>query len=120
MRQAPGRRYGPDLRGSPSSSYSLVERLWEALEARPGLELAVDLIGRTVTAGDDVYAFTIDDYTRHRLLEGLDDIALTLQHVDDIEAYEARRPAWLPRTLPARTAKLRGGSPRWAISHIRK
>ncbi|MDQ7993548.1 MAG: 3-isopropylmalate dehydratase small subunit [Propionicimonas sp.] len=82
----------------------VVERLWAALEATPGLELTVDLVGRTVTAGDAVYGFTIDDYTRHRLLEGLDDIGLTLRHVDEIEAYEARRPAWLPRTLPARTA----------------
>ena len=82
----------------------VVEQLWTALEARPGLELTVDLVERTITADDDVYAFTIDDYTRHRLLEGLDDIGLTLQHVDQIEAYEARRPAWLPRTLPARTA----------------
>jgi len=82
----------------------VVERLWDALEAAPGLQLTVDLVARTITADGDVYGFTIDDYTRQRLLEGLDDIALTLQHVDEIEAYEARRPAWLPRTLPARTA----------------
>ena len=85
-------------------SQDVVERLWDALEANPGLELTVDLVGRTIAAGADVYPFEIDDYTRHRLLEGLDDIGLTLRHVDLIEAYEARRPAWLPRTLPARTA----------------
>ena len=85
-------------------SQDVVERLWDALEANPGLELTVDLVGRTIAAGTDVYPFEIDDYTRHRLLEGLDDIGLTLRHVDLIEAYEARRPAWLPRTLPARTA----------------
>ncbi len=85
-------------------SQDVVERLWDALDANPGMELTVDLVGRTIAAGTDVYPFEIDDYTRHRLLEGLDDIGLTLQHVDMIEAYEARRPAWLPRTLPARTA----------------
>ena len=85
-------------------SQDVVERLWDALDANPGMELTVDLVGRTIAAGTDVYPFEIDDYTRHRLLEGLDDIGLTLQHVDSIEAYEARRPAWLPRTLPARTA----------------
>ena len=82
----------------------VVEQLWAVLEAEPGRALTVDLVARTITAGDAVYQFEIDDYTRHRLLEGLDDIGLTLQHVDEIEAYEARRPAWLPRTLPARTA----------------
>ena len=82
----------------------VVEQLWNLLEAQPGRELTVDLVARTITAGDSVFPFEIDDYTRHRLLEGLDDIGLTLQHVDQIEAYEARRPAWLPRTLPVRTA----------------
>ncbi|MEA5054663.1 MAG: 3-isopropylmalate dehydratase small subunit, partial [Propionicimonas sp.] len=79
----------------------VVEKLWEIAESEPGIEFTVDLHHRTVEAADNVFEFMIDDYTRHRLLEGLDDIGLTLKHVDDIEAYEARRPAWLPRTLPA-------------------
>ena len=54
--------------------------------------------------GEASFGFEIDDYTRHRLLEGLDDIGETLQHADLIAAYEATRPSWLPRTLPARTA----------------
>lgn len=81
-----------------------VEALWEYLEAAPGAELTVDLVARTIVAGPATYEFTIDDYTRHRLLEGLDDIGLTLQHAAEIEAFEASRPSWLPRTLPARTA----------------
>lgn len=82
----------------------VVEQLWSLLEASPGLELTVDLSAKTITAGDAVFAFTIDDYTRHRLLEGLDDIGLTLQHADLISDFEATRPGWLPRTLPAKTA----------------
>ena len=81
-----------------------VEKLWDFAEANPGAEITVSLVDKTVTAGDDVYEFTIDDYTRHRLLEGLDDIGLTLQHEDLISEFEAGRPSWLPRTLPVRTA----------------
>ncbi|MBK8446417.1 MAG: 3-isopropylmalate dehydratase small subunit [Micropruina sp.] len=81
-----------------------VEALWQFAEANPGAELTVSLVDKTITAGDAVYDFTIDDYTRHRLIEGLDDIGLTLQHEDLITAFEARRPAWLPKTLPVRTA----------------
>jgi len=79
-----------------------VERIWAALEAAPGTEVTVDLEARTAAVGDLVVAFKVDDYTRWRLLEGLDDIGLTLRHVDDIAAYEQRRPSWLPTTLPAR------------------
>lgn len=78
-----------------------VELLWKALEQNPGLEITVNLQDRTVTAGTVVVPFKIDDYTAWRLLEGLDDIALTLRKQDQIEAYEARRPSWKPRTLPA-------------------
>ena len=81
-----------------------VEKLWDFAEANPGAEITVSLVDKTVTAGDDVYEFTIDDYTRHRLLEGLDDIGLILQHEDLISEFEAGRPSWLPRTLPVRTA----------------
>jgi 3-isopropylmalate/(R)-2-methylmalate dehydratase small subunit len=78
------------------------ERLTAALEASPGLEVTVDLEARTATAGDLVVPFEVDDYTRWRLMEGLDDIGLTLQHVADVDAFEAVRPAWLPTTLPVR------------------
>ncbi len=79
-----------------------VERLWDALEASPGLEVTVDLEARTASVGDLVVPFQVDDYTRWRLIEGLDDIGLTLRHADEITAYEQRRPGWLPTTLPAR------------------
>jgi 3-isopropylmalate/(R)-2-methylmalate dehydratase small subunit len=79
-----------------------VERLWDALEASPGVEVTVDLEARTAAVGDLVVPFQVDDYTRWRLIEGLDDIGLTLRHADEITAYEKRRPAWLPTTLPAR------------------
>ena len=82
----------------------VVEQLWAALEAAPGTELAVSLADKTIRLGEASFGFEIDDYTRHRLLEGLDDIGETLQHADLIAAYEATRPSWLPRTLPARTA----------------
>ncbi|KOS55055.1 3-isopropylmalate dehydratase small subunit [Rhodococcus rhodochrous] len=78
-----------------------VELLWKLIEQQPGLELEVDLEARTVTAGTTVVPFGIDDYTRWRLLEGLDDIGLTLRQVDAISEYENARPSWKPRTLPA-------------------
>lgn len=78
-----------------------VELLWKAIEEQPGLELMVDLEHKTVTAGSLVVPFSIDDYTRWRLLEGLDDIGLTLRKVDEIAAFENARPAWKPVTLPA-------------------
>ena len=85
-------------------SQDVVEQLWAFIEANPGASLTVNLVDKTITAGDDRYGFDIDDYTRHRLLNGLDDIGLTLQHADLISTFEARRPAFLPRTQPARTA----------------
>ena len=81
----------------------VVEELWAYLEANPGAELTVDLESRTVSAGEKSYDFTIDDYTAHRLLNGLDDIGITLSHEADIEAYEAARPAFKPTTLPVKT-----------------
>jgi 3-isopropylmalate/(R)-2-methylmalate dehydratase small subunit len=78
------------------------ERLLAALEASPGLEVTVDLASRTATAGELQIPFEVDDYTRWRLMEGLDDIGLTLVHVAEIDAFEASRPQWLPATLPAR------------------
>ena len=82
----------------------VVEALWDYLDAHPGAELAVSLEDKSIRAGDDTYPFEIDDYTRHRLLHGLDDIGVTLQSVDAIADFEARRPSWKVRTLPARTA----------------
>jgi 3-isopropylmalate/(R)-2-methylmalate dehydratase small subunit len=76
-----------------------VELLWKLLENEPGTEIAVDLTEKTVQARDLTVPFEIDDYTRWRLLEGLDDIGLTLRHADDITAFEAGRPARLPTTV---------------------
>jgi len=77
-----------------------VELLWKYLENHPGASVTVDLASRTVTAGDIVASFEVDDYTRWRLLEGLDDISLSLRHEADITDYEAGRPAWKPVTTP--------------------
>ncbi len=77
----------------------VVERIWALTEADPTLEVTVDLEACEVRAGDLVAPFQIDDYTRWRLLEGLDDIGITLSHEDDITAYEATRPSWKPATL---------------------
>ena len=73
-----------------------VELLWKLLENEPGTSVTVDLESRTVTAGDLVASFEIDDYTRWRLLEGLDDISLTLRHADEIDAFEDSRESWKP------------------------
>jgi 3-isopropylmalate/(R)-2-methylmalate dehydratase small subunit len=78
------------------------EALWKALEADPGAEVTVDLVSRTANCGSLLVPFEIDDYTRWRLLEGLDDIALSLTHADEIAGFEERREPWRPRTLPAR------------------
>ena len=75
-----------------------IELIWKALEHEPGTEITVDLESKTVTVGALVVPFEIDDYVRWRLMEGLDDIGLTLQNLDAIEAYEAKRPSWMPRT----------------------
>ncbi len=77
-----------------------IELLWKQMEAEPGLELTVDLESRTVTAGENTYTFDVDDYTRWRLMEGLDDIGLTLRKEDEISAYEAKRPAFKPTITP--------------------
>lgn len=75
-----------------------VELIWKALEREPGTEITVDLENKTVTVDALVVPFQIDDYVRWRLMEGLDDIGLTLQNIEAIKDYEARRPAWMPRT----------------------
>jgi len=77
---------------------SAVEPLWAAVEADPRLAVTVDLDRREVRYADQRLPFVVDDYTRWRLMSGLDDIGLTLRHVADIDAFEARRPAFLPTT----------------------
>ncbi|AYE95076.1 3-isopropylmalate dehydratase small subunit [Mycobacterium paragordonae] len=101
-------RFGDIFRGNAGKAGLLaaevdqdgVELLWKLIEQSPGLEITVNLQDRNVTAGTAVLPFRIDDHTAFRLLHGLDDIALTLQKLDEIEAFEAARPAWKPRTLP--------------------
>ena len=78
-----------------------IELIWKYLENEPGASVTVDLVSRTVTAGDIVAPFEVDDYTRWRLLEGLDDISLTLRHEQDVTEFEAHRPAYKPSTTVA-------------------
>jgi len=99
-------RFGDIFRGN-SGKQGLVtgiiseedlERIWAAIDANPGVEMTVDLEARDAALGDIRVPFEIDDYTRWRLLEGLDDIGLTLRNEDKIAQFEARREAWRPRT----------------------
>ena len=83
-------------------SQSEVEDLWVAIEADPALAITVNLEAKTVSYGDQSIAFEIDDYVRWRLMEGLDDIGLTLANSDSIDAFEAKRAAHKPKTLPIR------------------
>jgi 3-isopropylmalate/(R)-2-methylmalate dehydratase small subunit len=80
-----------------------IDQLWADVEAEPDTAVTVDLVTRTVAWNDESVPFEIDDYTRWRLMEGLDDIGLSLRHVDEIDTFEADRPSWLPATLPARS-----------------
>jgi 3-isopropylmalate/(R)-2-methylmalate dehydratase small subunit len=99
-------RFGDIFRGNAGKQGLLaaqceradVETLWKLLESEPGTEVTVDLSEQTVQAKDLTVAFAIDRYTRWRLLEGLDDIALSLRHAQEIEAFEAHRRSWLPTT----------------------
>ncbi len=77
----------------------VIEQLWKLIETDPTTQIVVDLQERTIQAGALTAPFDIDDYTRWRLLEGLDDIGITLSHEDDIAAYEATRPDWKPATM---------------------
>ncbi len=76
----------------------VVAALQDRIEREPAVEVTVDLVERQVRADDLVASFEIDDYTRWRLMEGLDDIGLTLRHTDDIANYESTRPGWMPVT----------------------
>ena len=80
------------------------EQIWQVLEANPGTEATVDLVACEVLVGDLTVKFEIDEYTRWRLLEGLDDIGLTLRDEQSITDFEARREPWRPKTLPAKGA----------------
>jgi 3-isopropylmalate/(R)-2-methylmalate dehydratase small subunit len=103
-------RFGDIFRGNAGKSglltagveQDVVERLWATVEADPSTPVRVDLVARQVSAGETVAPFEVDDYTRWRLLEGLDDIGLTLRHIDKIERFEASRSSRLPRTVPSR------------------
>jgi 3-isopropylmalate/(R)-2-methylmalate dehydratase small subunit len=75
-----------------------IELIWKYLENTPGASVTVDLVSRTVTAGELVAVFDIDDYTRWRLLEGLDDIGLTMRHGEEVADFETRRPPYRPVT----------------------
>ena len=108
-----GSRFGDIFRNNAGKAGLLVaaveqdviEQLWAWVEANPGTEIEVGLQDKNITLPDGTtFDFEVDDFTRHRLLEGLDDISMTLQHEADISAFEAARPSYKPRTLPARTA----------------
>ncbi|PPL19010.1 MULTISPECIES: 3-isopropylmalate dehydratase small subunit [Microterricola] len=103
-------RFGDIFRGNSGKQGLLaaaitedeVEALWAAIEANPGTEMTVDLVARTATIGDLQVSFEVDDYTRWRLLEGLDDIGLTLRDEALISEFEATRESWRPQTLPVK------------------
>ena len=80
----------------------VVEAVMAMVEAEPGMAVTVDLVGRELRAGEVVSAFPVDDFTRWRLMEGLDDIGLTLRNEASIAAFERSRPAHLPTTVPTR------------------
>ena len=101
-------RFGDIFRGNSGKQGLLtgliseqdLEQIWAAIDARPGRSITVDLEARRAVLDDLSVPFEIDDYTRWRLLEGLDDIGLTLRNESRIAQFEARREAWRPRTLP--------------------
>ncbi|MCU1635655.1 MAG: 3-isopropylmalate dehydratase small subunit [Cryobacterium sp.] len=103
-------RFGDIFRGNSGKQGLLAgqiseedaELLWSAVEASPGIEMSVDLVERKARLGELTVPFEIDEYTRWRLLEGLDDIGLTLRDEARITEFESRREPWRPRTLPAR------------------
>ncbi|NBU23239.1 MAG: 3-isopropylmalate dehydratase small subunit [Actinobacteria bacterium] len=78
------------------------EAIWSVIDANPGIEAKVDLPNQTLSVGEITVKFDIDEYTKWRLMEGLDDIGITLQNEAAIAAYEAKRESWKPRTLPAK------------------
>ena len=107
-----GSRFGDIFRGNSGKSglliavvdQKIIEELWDFVEEHPAAPITVDLVSRQITADGFHTEFEIDDYTRWRLLEGLDDIGLTLRHVDQIDEFERRRAGYKPKTLPAKVA----------------
>ena len=103
-------RFGDIFRGNSGKQGLLaaqldekdIETIWLIIDEHPGIEASVDLVARKVVVGRASFDFSIDDYTRWRLLEGLDDIALTLRNEAQITEFEARRESWRPKTLPVR------------------
>ncbi len=99
-------RYGDIFRGNSLKAglltvvlpEKIVQRLWDDIEEDPNTVVTVDLVDRQVRWSGEVHDFDLDDYSRWRLLEGLDDIGLTLRHVDEIAQYEQTRQPWLPST----------------------
>ncbi len=79
-----------------------VEKIWSIVDEAPGVQISIDLVAKTATIGDLTVDFEIDDYTRWRLLEGLDDIGLTLRDEARITEFEASRESWRPKTLPVK------------------
>ena len=80
-----------------------IERIWALIESDPTSRITVDLSARTVSFANESVPFEIDDYTRWRLMEGLDDIGLTLKNIDDVAKFEGSRASFKPKTLPALT-----------------
>jgi 3-isopropylmalate/(R)-2-methylmalate dehydratase small subunit len=80
-----------------------IEDIWSTVEADPQTEVTVDLEGKSVRYNGKSVSFDIDDYTRWRLMEGLDDIGLTMKNIADVDAFEAKRASFKPKTLPARS-----------------
>jgi 3-isopropylmalate/(R)-2-methylmalate dehydratase small subunit len=79
-----------------------MEAMWAAIDANPGIEAKVDLPAQIVSIGELSVSFEIDEYTKWRLMEGLDDIGITLQNEAAIAEFEAKRESWRPKTLPAK------------------
>jgi 3-isopropylmalate/(R)-2-methylmalate dehydratase small subunit len=79
-----------------------VETIWSLIDAQPGIQISVDLLAQTATIGETTIPFGIDEYTKWRLLEGLDDIGLTLRDEARITEFESRRESWRPKTLPVK------------------
>ncbi len=101
-------RFGDIFRGNAGKQGLLageiseadLESMWGVIDAQPGIAASVDLVAKTATVGDLTVPFEIDEYTRWRLLEGLDDIGLTLRNEAQITTFEVARESWRPRTLP--------------------
>jgi 3-isopropylmalate/(R)-2-methylmalate dehydratase small subunit len=82
---------------------AVVDRLWQLAEEHPDAEVTVDLEAREVRFAGERVGFEVDEYVRWRLLQGLDDVGLTLRHADDVSSFERSRPSWLPTTTPLTT-----------------